>query len=165
MIAHIPGLRRYARALTGNADDAEDLVQECLARTLARDHLVARAADARAYIYAILHNIHVDHVTARRQLVEGVCLEDVERTVSCPAGQLERLAVRDLEVAMAQLPHDQREVVLMVGLKGMSYRDVSRQLGAPLGTVMSRLSRARGTLRRLLAGRGDGQDATRGVAS
>ncbi|HET6470160.1 MAG TPA: sigma-70 family RNA polymerase sigma factor [Geminicoccaceae bacterium] len=146
---HIIALRRYARALAGNAADADDLVQECLARVLAQMRAWRPVRDLRAYLFATLHNVFIDGSRRRRAASLEVPIEDAAAGIMFPANQLFRLEVRDLLEALAQIPSEQREVVLLVGLEGMSYLEAASALGVPIGTVMSRLSRGREALRRL----------------
>jgi RNA polymerase sigma-70 factor, ECF subfamily len=146
----IPRLRRYARALTRDATRADDLVQSCLVRALAKSHLWQPGTDLRAWLFTILHNQHVNDV--RRAVREGVCVpvEDAAPQLTAPAAQGASLQLRDLDRAMARLPEEQRQVLLLVGLEGMRYEEVATVLQLPVGTVRSRLSRGRDALRRLM---------------
>ena len=146
--ALIPSLRRYAKALLGNTFEADDLVQECLARALAQGKSLGKVRNLRAYLFTILHNLHVDRLVRKRTRGETVPLENVEARLSRPATQLRRLEVRDLSWAIDQLSEEQRQVVLLVGLEGLNYKETATVLGIPIGTVMSRLSRGREELRR-----------------
>jgi RNA polymerase sigma-70 factor, ECF subfamily len=150
IVAEIPRLRRYARALTGRADAADDLVQDTLERALDRWRFWQRGRALRPWLFAIMHNLHVD--ARRREAV--VDYRDDENLPAVPqrAEQEDALALRDLERGLALLPLEQREVLLLVGLEELSYGEVASALGLPLGTVMSRLSRARSRLRAILAG-------------
>jgi RNA polymerase sigma-70 factor (ECF subfamily) len=147
--AEIPRLRRYARALTHDLVAADDLVQDCLTRALGRLHLWQEGTDLRAWLFTILHNQYVSHI--RRKVREGaaVGLSEREPQLTHAAQQGKRLELRDLQRAIAKLPDIQRSVVLLVGLEGMGYEEVARVLGVPVGTIRSRLARARGALRRL----------------
>ena len=147
----IPRLRRYARALTRDVTAADDLVQDCLARALSKLHLWQRGTDLRAWLFTILHNQYVNHV--RRAVREGaaVALSDAEPLLASPPDQGKRLELRDLERAITKLPEEQRSVLLLVGLEGMRYEDVAAMSHVPVGTVRSRLSRGRETLRQLMA--------------
>jgi RNA polymerase sigma-70 factor, ECF subfamily len=148
--AEIPRLRRYARALTRDVTAADDLVQDCLARALAKLHLWERGTDLRAWLFTILHNQHVNHI--RRAVREGsaVGLNDNEPLLMRGPHQGKRLELRDLERALARLPEEQRSVILLVGLEGMRYEEVAAVLEVPVGTIRSRLSRGRDALRRLI---------------
>ena len=148
--AQIPRLRRYARALTRDATRADDLVQTCLVRALAKQHLWQPGTDLRAWLFTILHNQHVNDT--RCALREGTRV-DAEAAESIPAllpDGLVSLQLRDLERAIGRLPEGQRQVILLVGLEGMHYDEVARILEVPVGTVRSRLSRGRHMLRKLL---------------
>src|SRR6185437_2606317 len=146
----IPRLRRYARALTRDATRADDLVQSCLVRALAKSHLWQPGTDLRAWLFTILHNQHVNDV--RRAVREGinVPVEDVAPVLTVPSTQGASLQLRDLDRAMARLPEEQRQVLLLVGLEGMRYEEVAIVLDVPVGTVRSRLSRGRDMLRHLM---------------
>ena len=147
--AQIPRLRRYARALTRDVARADDLVQNCLTRAVAKQHLWKYGTDLRAWLFTILHHQHVNDV--RRSIREGshVMLEEgPELTVQPNA--IPTLQLRDLEAALGRLQPEQRQVILLVGLEGMSYQEVANVLNVPVGTVRSRLSRGRDQLRRLM---------------
>lgn len=147
--AEIPSLRRYARALTRDVVAADDLVQDCLTRALSKLHLWQRGTDLRAWLFTILHNQYVNHV--RRAVREGAAigLRDAEPFLIRGPHQTQRLEVRDLERAMAKLPAEQRAAILLVGLGGLRYEEVAALLEVPVGTIRSRLSRGRESLRRL----------------
>ena len=138
LLTWMPRLRRYARALAGNRDDADDLVQDTL---------------ERAWLFGMMHNLHVDGV--RRPRLHTVVHDDDTPDIPVAASQGERLAVLDLQAALEQLPVEQKEILLLVALEDMTYADVAQTLGIPIGTVMSRLSRGRERLRALIEGRPD----------
>ncbi|HEY0522640.1 MAG TPA: sigma-70 family RNA polymerase sigma factor [Stellaceae bacterium] len=146
----IPRLRRYARALTRDAARADDLVQETLCRALRKAHLWEPGSNLRAWLFTLLHNQHVNDV--RKVVREGLStpVEEVAPLLSMPATQSMKLEMRDLDRAIGQLPDEQRQVVLLIGLEGLRYEQVAEILDVPVGTVRSRLSRARETLRRLM---------------
>jgi RNA polymerase sigma-70 factor (ECF subfamily) len=148
--AEIPRLRRYARALTRDVTRADDLVQSCLARALAKQHLWQPGTDLRAWLFTILHNQHVNDV--RRSVREGVAVgvEEMAPMLTVHPSAMAVLELRDLEAAIAKLAPEQRQVILLVGLEGMQYEEVALILGVPVGTVRSRLSRGRDQLRRLM---------------
>ncbi len=150
LVAEIPRLRRYARALTGRADTADDLVQETLQRALEKWRLWQRDRDLRPWLFSIMHNLHVDG--HRRDHRVDFCADDDLPVPVQRASQADALELRDLERALALLPPEQREVLLLVGLEELSYAEVARVLQIPQGTVMSRLSRARKRLKAVLAG-------------
>jgi RNA polymerase sigma-70 factor, ECF subfamily len=146
----IPRLRRYARALTRNAPIADDLVQDCLVRAVAKQHLWQPGTDLRAWLFTILHNQHVNYV--RRSSKEGVSVEMEEVTQLLPIepNAMPSLELRDLRAALAKLAIEQREAILLVGLEGMDYESTAKVLNVPIGTVRSRLSRGRAELRKLM---------------
>ena len=146
----IPRLRRYARALTRDGIRADDLVQSCLVRALAKSHLWQPGTDLRAWLFTILHNQHVNDV--RRSVREGINIpvEDVAPLLTVQSTQGASLQLRDLDRALERLPEEQRQVLLLVGLEGMRYEEVAMVLDVPVGTVRSRLSRGRDMLRRLM---------------
>jgi RNA polymerase sigma-70 factor, ECF subfamily len=153
----IPRLRRYARILTKDLSRADDLVQSCLVRALAKEHLWEPGTDLRAWLFTILHNQHVNDV--RRLVREGnvVSIEDVTWNLSVAPTIEASLDLNDVEQAIASLPREQREVILLAGPEGMRYEEMAQALGVPIGTVRSRLSRARARLRELV---GIGEMAT-----
>jgi RNA polymerase sigma-70 factor (ECF subfamily) len=140
----IPRLRRYARALVGDRSAADDLVQDTLERAWSKFHLYRDGTDLRAWLFTVMHNVHVNRVRAQRPT--DALTEDMPGMVE-RAAQGDSLMVRDLDRALARLPEEQREVLLLVALEDMSYDEAARTLGIPIGTVMSRLSRARERLR------------------
>ena len=151
LVELIPRLRRYARALVGDRASADDLVQDTLERAWAKLHLYRRGTDLRAWLFTVMHNVHVNKVRATRVTDT---LEDELPELAQRASQGDALLVRDLDRAIAQLPAEQRAVLLLVTLEEMSYEEVARALGIPIGTVMSRLSRAREKLRMMMLGQG-----------
>ena len=151
LIELIPRLRRYARALVGERATADDLVQDTLERAWSKLHLYRRGTDLRAWLFTVMHNVHVNRVRASRPTEP---LEDEMPELAQRATQGDSLVVRDLERGIAALPLAQREVLLLVALEDLSYDETARALGIPIGTVMSRLARAREKLRVLLHGKG-----------
>ncbi|MGE5639443.1 MAG: sigma-70 family RNA polymerase sigma factor [Clostridia bacterium] len=147
----IPRLRRYARALVGDRGAADDLVQDTLERAWTKLHLYRRGTDLRAWLFTVMHNVHVNKVRATRP--SDPIDEDAPELAQRPA-QGDGLIVRDLDRSIALLPAEQRAVLLLVALEDMSYEEVARTLEIPIGTVMSRLSRAREKLRALMLGQG-----------
>ena len=147
----IPRLRRYARALTGNRDSADDLVQDTLERALTRSALFRPGSDARPWLFAIMHNLFVNQVRSAAAR-NTTSLDPAMPEPPVPDGSQDGLAVRDIERSLRLLPDEQREVILLVGLEDFSYAETARIMGVPIGTVMSRLSRGRERLRALLAG-------------
>ena len=145
----VPRLRRYARALTGDRNAADDLVQDTLERALSRFHLWREGSDLRAWLFTIMHNIYVNQIRSRiRRQHEALETEPAAESVRAP--EPDWLELRDLEAALGRLPDEQRAVVLLVGLEELSYAAAAQVIGAPVGTVMSRLARGRERLRTLL---------------
>ncbi len=146
----IPRLRRYARALTGDRGAADDLVQDTLERAWTKLHLWRRGSDLRAWLFTIMHNVHVNQIRAR---ASGATVSFDEEIADAPvrATQSDLLEVRDIDTALSRLSLEHREVLLLVALERLSYDEAARTLGIPIGTVMSRLARARERLRSLLA--------------
>ncbi|HEY7674152.1 MAG TPA: RNA polymerase sigma factor [Burkholderiales bacterium] len=150
IIEHIPRLRRYARALVGDRYIAEDLVQDTLERAWNKFSLWRPGSDLRAWLFTIMHNVFVNEARRRRHEIEQL-MEEVP-PVSVRPTQGEQLELRDVDRALRSLPVDQREVLLLVAVEQLTYEEVSKALEIPIGTVMSRLSRARERLRQLLGG-------------
>ena len=144
---HIPALRRYAFALLRDRDRADDLVQDTLERALSRWLLRRADGDVRAWLFTILRNLHVSRWRSERRRT----IVDLDETaVGVPARQEAALEVHDVLLAIDQLPEEQKSLLLLVGVEDFSYDDAARILGMPIGTVMSRLSRARQRLRALV---------------
>jgi RNA polymerase sigma-70 factor, ECF subfamily len=146
VVPYIPNLRRYARALVGDRHAADDLVQDTLERAVRKFHLW-RPGNLRAWLFSIMHNVFVNQLKARK-ISPSAEVDESFVGATTPGWVTD---VRDLERGLATLPAEQREVVLMVSLEDMSYEEVSRTLGVPIGTVMSRLHRGRERLRQVLA--------------
>jgi RNA polymerase sigma-70 factor (ECF subfamily) len=145
--ATIPALRRYARALTRDADIADDLVQDTLVRALRSEHLF-HGGDVRSWLYTILTNLNRNRLRslARRPTLSPIEDNDAPDLAGPEAGG------RDIERALATLVEDQRNALLLVVLEGLSYREVADVQGVPIGTVMSRLARARVQIKNYLDG-------------
>jgi RNA polymerase sigma factor (sigma-70 family) len=151
LIACIPRLRRYARALLGGRAEADDLVQDTVERGWDKLASWRRGSDMRAWLFGIMHNLHVDQ--QRRPALPTEPLDD-ELPLAMPGNSAAdgRLALRDMDSALQLLPPEQRAVLLLVALEEMRYDEVAATLDIPLGTVMSRLSRGRERLRLLMEG-------------
>jgi RNA polymerase sigma-70 factor, ECF subfamily len=146
----IPRLRRYARALTRSADRADDLVQETLLRAISKSHLWQTGTDIRAWLFTIMHNHYVNMVRRAMREETTVDIEQMSSTLVAVTDPTAASQLRELEHSLARLPGEQREVILLVGLEGMSYETAAKVLSVPVGTVRSRLSRGRDALRRLM---------------
>jgi len=145
--AAVPALRRYARALTRNRELADDLVQDTLVRALRSEHLF-HGGDIRSWLYTILTNLNRNRLRAlaRRPALQAIEDNDAADVAGPEAG------ARDIERALASLVEDQRSALLLVVLEGLSYREVAQVQGVPIGTVMSRLARARLQIKAYLDG-------------
>jgi RNA polymerase sigma-70 factor (ECF subfamily) len=146
----IPRLRRYARALTRRADRADDLVQETLVRAIAKSDLWQAGTDIRAWLFTIMHNQHVNMVRRAMRDDATVDIEQMSSSLMAITDPTASRQLRELDTALARLPAEQREVILLVGLEGMSYEAAAQILEVPVGTVRSRLSRGRDALRQLM---------------
>lgn len=149
---HAEGLRRYALAITRNAADADDLVQECFKRALSYARSGREIENVRAYLFTILTNVHRDELARRRKRGTAVPIENEMNSIACLPRQLPRLEWTDLVRALEVIPDKQKQVVLLIGLLGQSYEKAAATLDIPVGTVMSRLSRGRSALRQAMAG-------------
>ncbi len=151
LVAQIPGLRRYARVLTGDAWAADDLVQDTLERACSKWRLWIAGSNLRAWLFTLMHNQFINQVRrSARQSSTGrtVDMETVndELIAADPSPDM----ALDLHRCLMRLPQEQRVVLLLVSLEDMSYEEVAKVTGVPVGTVMSRLSRARSRLRELM---------------
>jgi len=146
----IPRLRRYARALTRATDRADDLVQDTLVRALTKLHLWQPGTDIRAWLFTIMHHQYVNAVRREAHEAATVDIEHISSTLVATTDPTAKRQLVELDRALARLPAEQREVLLLVGLEGMDYESVAQILGVPIGTVRSRLSRGRERLRELM---------------
>lgn len=156
--AVVPRLRRYARALTGNREAADDLTQDTLERAWTKRLLWQPGTDLRAWMFTVMHNVFVNGTRRGRPTVS---LDDIATDEVGPAMATSvetGVVLGELARGLSLLPEEQREVLLLVGLEQFSYAEASEVLGVPMGTVMSRLSRARERLRILLEAGSAGVD-------
>ena len=152
LIEQLPGLRRYARALTGNSWAADDLVQDTLERACAKWRLWVVGSDLRAWLFTLMHNLYMSQRRAARVALNSVSIDELESELQAPSSNPDDPL--DISRCLQRLPADQRAVLLLVVLEDMSYKEAASVLAIPMGTVMSRLSRARSRLRELMdAGR------------
>ncbi|MFZ5620756.1 MAG: sigma-70 family RNA polymerase sigma factor [Pseudomonadota bacterium] len=152
IVDQIPSLRRYARALTRHPDRADDLVQDCLERAWRRLHQWRPGSDLRAWLFTIMHNIYANQVRRYCAAPVFVPIEMAEHQHDMTTAAESALHLQELDKAIAELPDGQREVLLLIVLEGMAYEQVAVILDIPIGTVMSRLHRARERLRGWLDG-------------
>jgi len=150
LASQIPPLMRDARKLTNDPSRAEDLLQSCLVRALEKEHLWKAWTDLRAWLFMIMHDQHVNNV--RRWVREGtvVPIEEVDANLAAVTSIEASLELGDAEQAIADLPRDQREVIMLAGHEGERYEEMARRLGVPIGMVRSRLSRGRTRLREMM---------------
>jgi RNA polymerase sigma-70 factor (ECF subfamily) len=159
----IPRLRRYARALTHDASRADDLVQDTLVRAIAKQHRWQFGTNLHAWLFTLMHNQNVNGV--RRCAREGMAVEFDDKwpfptAATDPAAGL---SLRDLDRALARIPEERRQVILLIGLEDISYKEAATILDVPIGTIRSRLSRGRESLRTLMDRR-DGTEAANRAA-
>lgn len=150
MLEVLPRLRRFAVSLTGNRHDADDLLQSTVERVLTR--AIPEDVDVSKWMFRVLRNLWIDEIRAR-----DVRLKAAERPewredqiVAGEEAVLGELTLREVERAMAALPAEQREVISLVAVEGLSYREAAEVLEVPIGTIMSRLARARAGLAKQL---------------
>jgi len=161
----IPRLRRYARALTRDSIRADDLVQDTLVRGIAKAHLWQEGSDIRAWLFTIMHNQYVNNIRRAQREQATVDVDQVASTLIATTDPTASRQLSELEGALDHLSKGQREVVLLVGLEGMSYDEAAKILRVPIGTIRSRLGRARQALRLLMGIDEEGPALDRGVAA
>jgi RNA polymerase sigma-70 factor, ECF subfamily len=152
LLAALPRLRRYARVLTGDVTRADDLVQETLARAWEKRRLWAAGSDLRAWLFTVMHNVFVNQRALARHERNHQSLDaDGEGgeawQIPVRSMQYTRMELIELTQHVGRLPAEQREVLLLAVVEEMRYEEIASALAIPVGTVMSRLSRARGKLR------------------
>jgi len=160
LVAAIPRLRRYARVLTGDSARADDLVQETLARGWEKRRLWAAGTDLRAWLFTIMHNVFVNQRALAIRDAQNVSLDgDGEGgaawQVPVRAPQQAHVELQEVLRELLKLPSDQREVLVLAAVEEMRYEEIAKVLAIPVGTVMSRLSRARAKLRRTVSSESD----------
>lgn len=147
VLAQLSSLRRYAHSLVRNADDAEDLVHDALVRAYERKSTFRRGANLRNWLLSIVHNAHVDRLRRDRSLTRRHDAALIETEQSLPAGQEHAVRLAQVREAFFRLPEEQRAALHLVAIEDMSYAQAAEALGIPVGTLMSRISRARAQLR------------------
>ena len=155
LVAAIPRLRRYARVLTGESSRADDLVQDTLARGWEKRRMWRTGSDLRAWLFTIMHNVYVNQLALARRDAANVSIDadpgNPAWQLPVRASQIDRVELLELVQHMGRLSPDQREVLLLAAVEELRYEEIASVLSVPIGTVMSRLSRARDKLRQLLA--------------
>ena len=154
LTAQIPALRRYATALLGHATAADDLVQDCVERALRQADSLLDPLRMGAWLRSILHNLHIDAVRRNRRQGVKVDLAEVDNTLAAVVPPRDHATVIDMGRAMAALSVEHRQILLLIGLEGLNYREAAAELDVPIGTIMSRLARARERLRQELGSSG-----------
>jgi RNA polymerase sigma-70 factor (ECF subfamily) len=154
LAAVIPRLRRYARVLTGNSTRGDDLVQDTLTRAWEKHSYWRPGSDLRAWLFTIMHNVFVNQLAAAKRDANNISLDAQSETGTTLqlAGEEDptrRIELREVMKQVQRLPAEQREVLMLVAVEGMRYEEVAATLEIPVGTVMSRLSRARDKLKRV----------------
>lgn len=149
MVAQIPALRAFARSLSRNSSDADDLVQETLIKAWTHRDKFEPGSNLRAWLFTILRNTFYTAVTKRRREVAD---EDgrLAATLSAPPTQDWSMAVHNLRTALDKLPDEHREALVLVGAAGLSYEEAAEICGCALGTIKSRVNRARLRLVKLM---------------
>ncbi len=149
----IPQLRRYALALSHNPVAADDLIQESVARALMKSDLFNAGTNLRAWLFTIMHNIHISNTRRQKHIGMPIDPDIAAATLSTQPSQEAPLVMKALNKAMQVIPDTQRVAVIMAGVEGMSYEEISQHLDVPIGTIKSRVSRGRDALRKALHGR------------
>ncbi len=147
VLEQLGSLRRYARSLVRNPDEAEDLVHDALVKAYERKSTFRRGANLRTWLLSILHNAHVDRLRKARSMARRHDGAAAEMEPSMPAGQDHAVRLRQVRDAFFSLPEEQREALHLVAIEDLSYQEAASALGIPVGTLMSRISRARAHLR------------------
>jgi RNA polymerase sigma-70 factor (ECF subfamily) len=155
LVAALPRLRRYARVLTGDVHRADDLVQDTLARAWEKRRLWRAGSDLRAWLFTIMHNVHINQFSMRQREYTQASLDAdggaVGWDISVRATQSDRVELAEVLLQIGRLPTEQREVLMLAAVEELRYEEIGAVLNVPVGTVMSRLSRAREKLRRMNA--------------
>ena len=154
LVAALPRLRRYARVLTGDSCRSDDLVQDTLARAWEKRHLWRQGSDLRAWLFTIMHNVHVNQFALRQRDFANSSLDADDGPVAgweipVRATQSDRVELAEVFAQIARLPVVQREVLMLAAVEELRYEEIARVQDVPIGTVMSRLSRAREKLKRM----------------
>jgi len=148
---HIPRLRRYARYLVGNPEMADDLVQDTLLRAVDKIHLWQPGSNMRAWLFSIMHNMHVTNCRKNARRPTHLAASTEVTDIPDRSNQFERVQVTEMAAALEKLSPDHREVLLLIVIEGLAYEEAAEILEIAIGTVRSRLSRARESLRHQLS--------------
>ena len=150
ILAAIPSLRAFAISLSGNVDRADDLVQETILRAFANIHSFQPGTNMPAWLFTILRNLFRSEYRKRRREIEDSDGSFAETLKSHP-DQVGRVEFQDVRTARAQLPDEQREALILVGASGFSYEEAADICQCAVGTIKSRVNRARSRLAKLLS--------------
>ena len=150
---YLPHLRRYAMALAHNPVAADDLVQETVTRALTKSRLFREGTNLRAWLFTVMHNVHISNARRNKHIGAPIDPDIAAATLATRPSQEDPLLLKALEKAMRIIPDTQRVAVILTGVEGMSYDEISEHLNVPVGTIKSRVSRGRGALRKALHGR------------
>lgn len=154
LVAHLPALRRYAVSLIGNSALADDLVQDCIERALRQSSQLRELPRIAGWLRRILYNLYIDEIRRNRAKGKEEDVDNFADHLELSVQASDRDMVRDLAKAMSQLSIEHREILLLVSVEELNYREIAEELGIPQGTVMSRLARARDRLRTIMQGEG-----------
>lgn len=147
---NLPKLKSYAVAITRDPNDADDIVQECVKRAITYIHDDSHIRSMQAYLFTILNNVYMDELSRRKRCGTTVDIKTVENSIYAQPPQMPHMECLDVARAFSKLSPDQRKVMQLISVNGMSYQAAAKQLDVPIGTVMSRLNRAREALRERL---------------
>lgn len=150
---YLPHLRRYAMALAHNPVAADDLVQETVTRALTKSRLFREGTNLRAWLFTVMHNVHISNARRNKHIGAPIDPDIAAATLATQPSQEDPLLLKALEKAMRIIPDTQRVAVILTGVEGMSYEEISEHLNVPVGTIKSRVSRGRDALRKALHGR------------
>lgn len=150
--AELPRLRRHAVSLFYNRADAEDLVQDCCEAALSKQDSLQDPARLRSWLFAILNNLFLMRLRSKTRRGQTLAIDDFVDDLAASAPPEDRDTATDLARAMGKLSAEHRQILLLINVEGLSYEEVAETLDVPIGTVMSRLARARQRLRSLLEG-------------
>ena len=152
IVGQLGSLRRYARSLTRDGADAEDLVHDALVRAYERRATFRAGGNLRAWLFSITHNLFIDRMRSRRSEAARVEQAGHLAEASMPAPQDHSVRLAEVRQAFLALPDEQRSALHLVAVEGLSYQQAADVIGVPLGTLMSRIGRARATLREMEEG-------------
>lgn len=153
VVGQLAALRRYAYSLTRDCDEAEDLVHDALVNAFERQATFKRGGNVRNWLLSVVHNSFVDRLRERKSQARRIEAAAAFADSAAPAAQDQSLRLKQIKSAFFQLPDEQRDALHLVAIEELSYREAADALGIPVGTLMSRISRARASLREFEAGR------------